>query len=191
MKIGILGGTFDPIHIAHLITAEQVYHQLQLDQVWFMPAHIPPHKEGKHVTEAVHRLKMVELAIQSTSYFHAFPYELNRPGPSYTIETMKEIKNLYPNVDFYFIIGGDMIDYLPKWHKIDQLVNLVKFVGVHRPGYQPDNEWAKKYVKMVPMPQTEISSTLIRTYLKNGQSIRFMVPDEVEKYIEENHLYDI
>ncbi|MEW9667318.1 nicotinate-nucleotide adenylyltransferase [Ammoniphilus sp. 3BR4] len=189
MKIGILGGTFDPIHIVHLMVAEQVWHQLKLNQVWFMPARIPPHKEGS-VTDAKHRLQMVKLAVENVPYFHASSFELERPGPSYTIDTILLLREKYPEHEFHFIIGGDMIDYLPQWHRIDELVQIVQFAGVHRPGYEPNNTFSRQHVKMVSMPLMDLSSTIIRDLRSKGLSIRFMVKDEVRSYIEENRLYE-
>ncbi len=190
MKVGILGGTFDPIHLVHLLSAEQAREQMGLDEVWFMPARIPPHKDGSGVSDARQRLKMVELAIENISHFHAVDFELERSGPSYTFDTITLLRDRFPKHEFYFIIGGDMIDYLPHWHRIQELVQCVQFVGVHRPGYCPDNEFAKKHVRMVEMPLMDLSSTFIRERRKEGQSIRFMVSDKVREYIEENRLYE-
>lgn len=190
MKIGILGGTFDPIHIIHMMIAEQVRDAFQLDQIWFMPAHVPPHKEGRKVTDAVHRLHMVKLAAGGIPYFKVSSFELDRPGPSYTVDTMEALKEQFPDADFHFIIGGDMVDYLPHWHRIEDLVKLIQFIGVHRPGYKPDHIFAREYVQNMEFPQTDISSTMIRERIKRGHSIRFMVTEEVREYIEENRLYE-
>ncbi|WP_240675661.1 nicotinate-nucleotide adenylyltransferase [Ammoniphilus sp. CFH 90114] len=185
-----MGGTFDPIHVVHMMVADQVCQQLKLDQVWFMPAHIPPHKEGSTVSDSLHRVKMVELAIEKIPYFELSSFELERPGPSYTIDTVLLLRKEFPECEFFFIIGGDMIDYLPNWHRIDELVHLVQFVGVHRPGYLPNNEFSEHHVIIVSMPQMELSSTYIRNHRRIGGSIRFMVTEEVERYIEENRLYE-
>jgi nicotinate-nucleotide adenylyltransferase len=190
MKIGILGGTFDPIHFVHLMVAEQVREACQLDEIWFMPSHIPPHKLKKKITDSAHRLKMVELATDGISYFQVFPFELERTGPSYTVDTIRDIKKLYPEMDFHFIIGGDMVDYLPQWHEVEKLVEIVKLIGVHRPGYRPHNYFADEFVSYVEIPQMEISSTYIREQRRKGRTIRFMVPDPVRLYIEENGLYE-
>lgn len=190
MKIGILGGTFDPIHIVHMMIAEQVRETFQLDQIWFMPAHVPPHKEGKKVTDSSQRLHMVKLAISNIPYFKASSFELDRPGPSYTYDTVQALKERFPGEQFFFIIGGDMVDYLPHWHRIEELVKLIQFIGVHRPGYEPDHVFAREYVKNMAFPQMDISSTLIRERIARGQSIRFMVSEKVRIYIEENRLYE-
>ncbi len=190
MKIGILGGTFDPIHIVHMIIAEQVRDTFQLDQIWFMPAHVPPHKEGKKVTDSSHRLQMVRLAIGEIPYFIASSFELDRAGPSYTIDTVRALKEQFPEDQFFFIIGGDMVDYLPHWHQIKDLVKLIQFIGVHRPGYEPDHFFSREYVKNMAFPQVDISSTMIRERINRGNSIRFMVREEVRLYIEEKRLYE-
>lgn len=190
MRIGILGGTFDPIHIGHLIIAEQVREKLDLDKIWFMPARIPPHKDGEKVTSEKHRLEMVKLAIEQVPAFQVISFELERPGPSYTVHTVKEIKSEFPHHTFYFIIGGDMVEYLPHWHGIEELVHLIQFVGVERPGFQITDSLFSSYVQTIEIPQIDLSSTLIREKVSNGLSIRFLVTKEVERYIEENRLYE-
>lgn len=190
MKIGILGGTFDPIHIAHLMMAEQVRDSLKLDEIWFMPSHVPPHKEGSLVTGAHHRLEMVKLAIGNAPCFRVLPMELERPGPSYTIDTVRALLRQFPHDEFHFIIGGDMIEYLPHWHKIEELAEIIRFVGILRPGSAPESALAEYRVQIVEFPQMDLSSTMIREKVRNGRSIRFMVTDEVRRYIEENGLYE-
>lgn len=190
MRIGILGGTFDPIHIVHLMIAEQVREKLHLQQIWFMPTRIPPHKEGRRVAPAEHRLEMVKLAIGEIPYFQAVSFELERQGTSYTIETIKQLKEQFPSHSFYFIIGADMVEYLPHWHQIEELVHLIQFVGVHRPGYHMNQSEYSSYVKTVEIPQMDLSSTMIREKVLNRESVRFMVPDKVRNYIEEKHLYE-
>jgi len=189
MRIGILGGTFDPIHLAHLMIAEQVRESLDLQEIWFMPARIPPHKE-RRVTSEKHRLEMVKLALREVPYFRAVSFELERPGPSYTVDTIQDLKIKFPEHTFYFIIGGDMVEYLPHWHRIEELVQMIQFVGVHRPGYKIVESLYSPYVKTVEIPQIDISSTMIREKVSKGQSIRFIIPEEVRQYIEEKHLYE-
>jgi nicotinate-nucleotide adenylyltransferase len=190
-KIGIFGGTFDPVHTVHLIVAEQAREALGLDEVWFMPAHIPPHKLEKHITADCHRLAMLERAIQGNENFCATAIELDRKDdkPSYTYDTILSLKAKHPNVDFYFIIGGDMVEYLPKWHRIEELVSLVQFVALARPGYSMQNEYTDRVIE-VEMPQLDVSSTIIRHKAFSGESIRYLVPESVRLYIEENGLYE-
>lgn len=188
-KIGIIGGTFDPVHSVHLLAAEIARDALQLDEIWFMPAFLPPHKQNKAITEPRHRINMLQKAIEGNPFFRVSEAEMERGvkgKPSYTYETMLELKNAYPFNDFYFIIGGDMVEYLPKWYKIDELSRLIHFVALARPGYDTKTSYP---VIQVEIPQLDLSSTKIRDRVANGQSIRYFVPDEVRLYIKENHLY--
>ncbi|MCA1318862.1 nicotinate-nucleotide adenylyltransferase [Bacillus tianshenii] len=186
-KVGILGGTFDPPHLGHLLIANDVKHVLSLDEVWFMPNHIPPHKQSDSFTSSDLRLEMIKRAIEGQPYFQVQAIELEREGPSYTYDTILMLKENYPTVDFHFIIGADMVEYLPKWHKIEELVKLVKFVGVKRPGYSITTPLP---VIEVETPQFEVSSTLIRQRIKEGRSSHYLVPENVRRMIEEKKLYE-
>ncbi|ARI76994.1 nicotinate-nucleotide adenylyltransferase [Halobacillus mangrovi] len=184
-RIGILGGTFDPPHHGHLIMAEYARNDLDLDEVWFIPSHVPPHKQGAKVA-GEDRLRMVQKAVESNPYFQASDVELTRKGTSYTVDTMKYLKDQFPENEFYFIIGGDMVEHLPQWHKIDELQNLVQFVGVKRSGYRWNPEIP---VHFVEIPLIEISSSNIRERLFSGNSVRYLVPDSVYHFIKEHKLY--
>ncbi|WP_163970063.1 nicotinate-nucleotide adenylyltransferase [Oceanobacillus halotolerans] len=185
-QIGILGGTFDPPHIGHLIIAEEVRLALSLEQVWFMPSNIPPHKEKAKI-DAQDRVKMVRLATENNPNFVVNTIEIERLGKSYTFDTMKILKNEHPDKEFYFIIGADMVEYLPKWQSIDQLMELVKFIGVKR--YEHDLKTNYPIIE-VSVPTIEVSSTGLRKRLANRQSVRYFIPDKVEAYIKEKHLYE-
>lgn len=185
-RVGIYGGTFNPIHNAHLLVADQAGKALCLDRVLFMPDYQPPHVDHKGAISAADRVKMIRLAIADNSFFGLELDEVNRKGVSYTYDTIKRLKKKHPDTDYYFIIGGDMVDYLPKWHKIDELVKMVQFVGVRRP---KANNFSKYPVIWVDVPQVDFSSTDIRKRVAKGRSIRYMVPSAVEDYIEEHHLY--
>ena len=185
-RIGIMGGTFNPIHNAHLLIADQVQTQLGLDQVRFMPDADPPHVDRKFAIDAHDRVQMVKLAIRSNPNFKLELADVNRGGRSYSYDTMLELTRQHPENEYYFIIGGDMVAYLPKWYKIDQLMRLVHFVGVKRAGYPIDSKYP---VIWVDVPYVNISSTLIRRKIRQGQSIRYLVPDAVRKYIKEHQLY--
>lgn len=185
-KVGILGGTFDPPHHGHLLIANEVLSALDLDEVWFMPNQEPPHKKKSVSISNRDRLNMLELAIQGNSQFKIQKIELERKGPSYTVDTMEMIKSQYKDDQFFFIIGADMIEYLPKWYKVDELVALVQFVGVERPEYNHDTIYPVLYVDV---PAMEVSSSMIRERLKEGKSVRYLIPDSIIHYIEENHLY--
>ena len=185
-RVGILGGTFNPIHHGHLIMAEQVKSQLDLDKVMFMPDNLPPHVDAKSAIDAKYRLKMAELAIETNPDFEIEDIELKRGGVSYTYDTMKELTLRNPETEYYFIIGGDMVEYLPKWHRIADLIKLVKFVGVERPGYRHRSEYP---IVWVDVPHIEISSSMIREKIRHDCSIKYLVPDAVEEYIREEGLY--
>lgn len=186
-KIGILGGTFDPPHFGHLLMANEVRFRLKLDEIWFLPNQQPPHKIKKSKTTNQDRLNMLEKAIGKQPYFRIETIEFSRNGLSYTFDTLKILKNQYPDFEFFFIIGADMVEYLPKWYKIDELIHIVQFVGVKRPGYKIDSEYPLIYVDA---PQMDISSSMIRDRIKNNETIRFLLPESVREFIKENHLYE-
>ena len=185
-QIGILGGNFNPVHIAHLMIADQVRHQLGLDKVYLLPSYLPPHVDEKKTIDSRHRLAMLALATKSNPFLEVEPIELLRKEKSYTYDTMKCLTERNPEIDYYFIIGGDMVEYLPKWHRIDELISLVQFVGIERPHYIKQTPYP---VIWVDTPQLEISSTMIRNKIKDGCSIRYLLPDLVMDYIEEKGLY--
>lgn len=185
-RVGLYGGTFNPIHTSHLIVADQVGKALNLDEVLFLPDMIPPHVDEKNAVDASERVDMIQAAIADNPLFGLELAEINRGGVSYTFDTIKFLKQQHPNTDYYFIIGGDMVEYLPKWNRIDELAQMVTFVGVRRPGY----ETVTKYpVIWVDAPMIDISSTDIRHRVKAGQSIKYLVPAAVETYIKEHQLY--
>lgn len=185
-KVGILGGTFDPPHHGHLLIANEVLSALQLDEVWMMPNRVPPHKEISGSAKNEDRLQMLKLAIAGNQAFTIQPIELEREGPSYTYDTIKMINKQYGDHQFFFIIGADMIEYLPKWYKIDELVKLVQFVGVARPSYSHETTYPVLYVDV---PLMEVSSSMIRDRLKRGKTVRYLLPEPVIQYIEEHNLY--
>jgi nicotinate-nucleotide adenylyltransferase len=186
-KVGILGGTFNPPHTGHLVIANEVFHAYGLDEVWFMPNQVPPHKSVTEPISNSDRLAMLELAISDNPFFRVERAELDRSGPSYTYETMRILKDMYKEHDFYFIIGGDMVEYLPKWHQIDELLEMVKFVGVSRPSFKDESPYNILYAAT---PQMDISSSMIRERVKADTSIRYLLPEPVREYIEEHGLYE-
>ncbi|WP_137597372.1 nicotinate-nucleotide adenylyltransferase [Paucilactobacillus kaifaensis] len=185
-RIGLYGGTFNPIHTSHLIVADQVGNALGLDEVLFLPDVIPPHVDQKSTIEPQLRIDMIQLAIEGNPLFGIELAEVKRGGISYTFDTIAELKQAHPENDYYFIIGGDMVEYLPKWHRIDELAKMITFVGVRRPGYQPKSKYP---VIWVDAPLIDISSTDIRNRVQCGQSIRYLVPDKVATFIKEHRLY--
>ena len=185
-QIGILGGNFNPVHNAHLVVADQVRQQLCLDKVFLMPEYEPPHVDKKNTIDEKHRLKMLELAIEGVDGLGIETIELERKGISYTYDTMKLLIEKNPDVDYYFIIGADMVDYLPKWYKIDELIKMVQFVGVQRPKYKAGTSYP---VIWVDVPLMDISSSMIRHHFENGCRPNFLMPQAVIDYIEKEGLY--
>lgn len=192
MKIGIMGGTFDPIHMGHLLAAEAARDSHALDEIWFMPSHVPPHKPSAGAT-GQQRLEMTELAVKQATQYEVLGIEMELGGVSYTIDTMRELWRRFPEHEFYFIIGADMVNYLPKWEEIEELASKMTFIGVGRPGFQlhlddlPDALQGR--VLLAEMPLVDISSTAIRRRLASGHSVRFMIPDAVHQYIVRSGLY--
>ncbi|GAB3050641.1 nicotinate-nucleotide adenylyltransferase [Virgibacillus ainsalahensis] len=185
-SVGILGGTFDPPHTGHLIIAEETRLALELDEIWFIPSYTPPHKD-KAKSSAKDRMNMLKKAIDGNPSFKMNTIEIERLGKSYTFDTMSALVNDHPDIDFRFIIGADMVEYLPHWDRIDKLTNLVQFVGVKRKGHQLDSPYP---VTEVEVPVIDISSTFIRERLADRTSVNYLIPDKVNAYIKENHLYE-
>ena len=185
-RIGILGGTFDPPHLGHLLIAEEVRINMKMKEVWFIPTYTPPHKNDAKTT-ASNRIHMLKLATESNSYFKLNTIEIERAGKSYTLDTMEILKEQYPDKEFYFIIGADMVEYLPNWYKVDELFSLVNFIGVKRSGYQLKSEYP---ITEVEIPMVDISSTKLRKLIRSKRSVNYLIPDTVISYIKENHLYE-
>ncbi len=196
-----MGGTFDPIHLAHLIVAEEVRSALHLDTMVFIPAGQPPHKGGIAHAEVHHRLKMVELALASNPHFTISRVEIDRPGPSYLVDTLRTLHEQWgPESELYFVVGWDSLEYFHAWHNASGiLAQLRKLVAVHRPGYRENREYMRlldvrlpgmmERLKVVEAPQLDISSTELRRRIAEGRPIRYQVPEDVERYIGEHNLY--
>lgn len=197
-RVGIMGGTFDPIHIGHLVTAEAVRIEYKLDKVIFVPAGNPPHKQEAFVTPALHRYIMTVMAVYSNPHFAVSAIEMERLGLSYTIDTVMGLISQYgEQTDFYFITGADAISELPTWSRIDELLGLCHFVAAARPGCLSMIDDVIKYfgirgrqrIHRLATPELEISSTDIRDRVKKGRSIKYIVPEAVESYIWKEGLY--
>lgn len=197
-KIGIMGGTFDPIHYGHLMTAEAVRDEYKMEKVIFIPAANPPHKTGITVTPAIHRFNMTLLATCSNPYFTVSDIEMRRQGPSYTVDTVRELIRTHDkDTEFFFITGADAIQELPTWERIEELLAICQFVAATRQGCIPDVTAIKKHfgslgekrIHRLATPELEISSTDIRQRLKKGYSIKYILPEAVEQYIRKEHLY--
>ncbi len=194
MKVGIMGGTFDPLHIGHMMAAEAARDTYGLQEVWFMPSHIPPHKHEAGVS-GEDRLAMVQEAVKNHEAFCTLDWEVVRGGVSYTYEPIRRLQEEYPHFDLYFIIGADMVQYLPKWNEIEELVQRLTFIGVGRPGTPLDldalPDFIAKKVLLADMPLVDISSTMLRERAAAGKSIRYMVPEAVFDYVQRSGLYGI
>ncbi len=194
-RIGIFGGTFDPIHTGHLIMAENVLEQIHLDTVLFIPSGNPPLKDADNVADAEHRINMVNLAIEENPSFSVSDIEItqNSDEPSYTVNTLMKLRQQYPaqQVKFYLIIGMDQLIDLHKWRDPGKLFLLSEVIVINRPGYliqQVENEYSRQGI-FVPVPNIDISSTDIRFRVQENRSIKYLVPGKVEKYITDNKLY--
>jgi len=198
-KIGIMGGTFNPIHLGHLVIAEEVRLKFNLDRVVFIPAGNPPHKDNKKLTASEHRYQMTILATVDNAYFDVSPIEIERKGTTYTIDTIRELRKKCGNeTELYFITGADSLLELSSWKNIDKLLNLCKFVAATRPGFdigkieekisELENIYEKS-IYSVAVPALKISSTDIRNRIKQGLTIKYLVPESVEHYIEKHNLY--
>lgn len=197
-RVGIMGGTFDPIHIGHLVIAEAAREQLALSEVIFIPAAQPPHKAGREVAPAEHRLHLVQLATESNPFFRVLDVEMKREGPSYSYDTLRALVETHgESTDFYFIVGGDEMNTILTWHRISELFALCRFAAARRQGAPLSllevrerlGEEVLARIHPVQAPELEISSTDIRRRLCEGRSIRYLVPEKVEAYICKEGLY--
>ena len=186
MKLGILGGSFNPIHHGHLIIATRAAEALGLDQVLFIPTALSPLKGGRTLAPVRDRLAMVRAAVRGNPLFAASDVETRRGGTSYTIDTLKTLRESHRG-RFYLILGADAARLLPRWRSIDEVKRLATLVTVARPGHSPGPEMPKHPIVEVPL--LEISSSEIRARVRRGLSIRYLVPDAVERYIRRKRLY--
>ena len=198
MDIGVLGGTFDPVHNGHLIVAEEARVRLSLAEVIFVPAGQPWLKANKPVLAAAHRVQMVRLAIAGKSYFRLSAVEVERPGPSYTVDTITELQGqLGAGNELFFIIGPDALSQLPAWKEPARLIRICRLVAVPRPGCPlPDVDSLEKAVPglsrrliLLDKPEVDIDATDIRSRAARGLPISHLVPEPVDEYIKENKLY--
>jgi len=196
-RLGILGGTFDPVHHGHLVAAEEARYQLGLDRVLFVPAGTPPHKEGRPISAAHHRWRMLELAIAGRPHFGISRVDMERSGPCYTVDTLRLLRaELGPESTFFFIEGADSLADIPTWHQPQRLLELAELAVVGRLGVEIDLEelerWLpglRAHIHWVQMPYLEISSSDLRARVKEGRPISYLLPAPVESYIVKQQLY--
>jgi nicotinate-nucleotide adenylyltransferase len=196
-RIGVMGGTFDPIHYGHLVAAEECAAVLGLERVIFVPAAQPPHKLDEPVTAAAHRLAMVALAIADNPQFALSGLELERGGISFTVDTLRALRAAEPDAELSFIVGMDSLGELATWHDPAGILAAAWVAAVHRPGYPPldlarlerDMPGATARVRIVPIPGLDISSTDLRARFAEGRPVRYLLPESVIQYTVEHHLY--
>jgi len=187
MKIGILGGTFDPIHLGHLVLAEEVCDALPLEKVIFIPTYLTPHKGHRPYASVAERFAMVRLAIRGNPRFKISSLELKKRGKSFTVDTLREFRKIYPADDLYFITGSDSLFSLPSWKEIEDIFSLAKFVVGRRPGYPI--EGVPKRVIVVKISPIDISSSQLRRMIKYKKSVRYLVSEPVRRYMAKKRLY--
>jgi nicotinate-nucleotide adenylyltransferase len=200
-SIGLMGGTFDPIHNAHLIVAEEVHAVLGLSEMVFIPAGEPPHKAGRETAQSHHRLTMVELAIASNPHFSLSRIELDRTGPSYLVDTLRLLREQWDDdVNLSFVIGWDSLEDFPDWYQPQEILSqLDRLIAVRRPGYVEDEVYNQhlearlpglmQRLCIVPVPQLDISSTDLRRRVAEKRPITYQTPEAVEHYILTHKLY--
>lgn len=199
-RLGIYGGSFDPVHIGHLVMAELVRQECKLNKVLFIPAGNPPHKTNRQLAPALERYDMVQLAIEGNPYFEVSSIEIEREGKSFTIDTLKELREIYSSSwEFWLIIGMDSLLEIKTWRKVDEIVKICNLAVYARPGYSLDanrkeietlrRELGDIEIAFVPGPLIGISSTEIRQRIRANKSIRYLVPEAVQAYIQEHSLY--
>lgn len=200
MKIGIMGGSFNPIHLGHLMMSEYLREDLNLDKVLFIPTGKAPHKDYYEADEW-ERLKMVELAVENNLYFDALDIEVRNTGISYSVDTLYKLSKLFPKSEFYFFLGSDILLDLKGWKKFEELAKLCKFACAVRPGFEKisldimnrEVEYLKSHygaeLYIVETPRYEISSTDLRQRLQEKKSVKYLIPEKVFNYIKEKKLY--
>jgi len=213
-RVGLFGGTFDPIHYGHLRAAEEIRQILSLNKIYFIPSAVPPHKKDSNITPAEDRLKMLRLAIEGNEHFGISEFELENKAPSYTVDTLEHLTVVYPDLEFYFIVGNELFNQIESWKDYSRLFELCSFAVITRPGFsdldsnkiplalKDDFRYYKKIENVISYTKSslkdivfteirgiEISSTDIRNFVKSKKSIKYLVPNKVEKFIITEKLY--
>ena len=202
MRIGVFGGTFDPVHLGHLILAEQCREQGRLDQVWFVPAASPPHKQGQVLTPFARRVEMLALAVAGQPAFRIDELEKDRAGPSFTVHTLEEIHRRHPAAELFLPVGADTLADLPHWYQPGRIVALAELLVMPRPGWPlpgaAEIQAALRLpadvafrLQVVDAPLIDIASRDLRRRAADGRSLRYLVPRAVEAYIQDKRLYQV
>lgn len=190
-RIGVMGGTFDPIHHGHLVAASEVQNTFALDEVIFVPTGEQPFKRDRKVTPAEHRYLMTVIATASNTRFSVSRVDIDREGTTYTIDTLRDLRKMHPDADFFFITGADVLPQILRWKDSEDLWDLAHFVGVTRPGHQLDTTGLPpEGITLVEVPAMAISSTDCRTRVARHEPIWYLVPDGVVQYINKYALYE-
>ena len=197
MKTGILGGTFDPVHLGHITIAEQVRDELDLDEVLLMPAGMPMSRPGAEVTSARQRLAMVEIAVENRPRLKASAMEIERGGPTYTVDTLEELrKSGNEDDEVFFVVGSDSLELMGSWKEPERIISLCTVVVVPRPGYRHSISEMERIIPGLPEkiidlkgPYLDISASQIRQRVKDGKPVGHLVPEGIEDYIKSHHLY--
>jgi nicotinate-nucleotide adenylyltransferase len=197
-RIGLMGGTFDPVHYGHLVAAEEARYRFDMKKVIFVPASKPPHKSRKDISPPEQRLEMTKIAVSSNPYFSTSDIEIKRAGLSYTFDTVMTMKQTNPDWEMYFITGADAILDILTWKNVEELLRECIFVAATRPGFHLEllegkldrlSKEALARIKTIDVPALAISSTNIRQRVREGRPIKYLLPEEVEKFIYHNNLY--
>ncbi|UTR14346.1 nicotinate (nicotinamide) nucleotide adenylyltransferase [Salipaludibacillus sp. LMS25] len=189
-KVGLLGGTFDPPHIGHLVMAEEARLEKSLDEIWWMPNPLPPHKEISSATSEENRRDLVKKMVDCHPAFRLCTFEMECSRPSYTTETVRALMKEMPTIQFSFIMGGDSLENFHKWYKYEELSQLLPFIVLTRPGYEIAQPTLFRELTVIKNIKLDVSSTEIRKKIKDGSLNRFLLTDAVYEYIREYRLYE-
>ncbi|EHR60393.1 nicotinate-nucleotide adenylyltransferase [Saccharomonospora cyanea] len=189
-RLGVMGGTFDPVHNGHLVAASEVQHRFGLDEVIFVPTGQPWQKAGRAVSRAEDRYLMTVIATASNPVFSVSRVDIDRGGQTYTVDTLRDLREEYPDDELFFITGADALEQILTWRDVDELFDLAHFIGVTRPGYQlNDHHLPEGRVSLVEVTAMAISSTACRQRVRNGEPVWYLMPDGVVRYISKRKLY--
>ncbi len=189
-RLGLFGGTFNPVHVGHLVSVQEAAFQLSLSRVVFIPTHRPPHKENPRVSTK-HRLRMTRLAVKSNPLFEVSDVETRRDGPSYTVETLDALEGNAPGSERYFLTGADeLIDFM-EWHRWEQILEKIQLVGMNRPGFPVEEvpKPVRNRTRFVEVPSIDVSSSEIRNRVNRGVPVRYFVTERIHEYIRKHGLY--